>query len=199
MARGGDAGGLLLFGAIGCFAMVLVVILAILPMLRVQSMAIMWAQAILGFAALIGIGVGFLGFEKATGLGLAKAVGITLFVGAFLMVLPVIAYAARSRGLLQVALIGAPVIGLIAWSLAGIVAFGAKQHLGSGLATTIGVTLIASAIWDLVSLILLLSRAVRGRGAAEVIMIVGIIFLVARLVGLVSYGTSFIKLRGKTA
>lgn len=179
--------------------MVLVVILAILPMLGVRSMAIMWAGGILGFAGLVGLGVGFLGFEKTTGMGLATAAGIALFVCAFLMVLGVIAVAARSRDLSQVALIGAPVIGLIAWSLAGIVAFRANQHLGSGLATAIGVTLIASAVWDLVSISVLLSPAAPGRGGVEVIRILGILFLVARLVGLVGYGTSFIQLRGKTA
>ena len=144
--------GLMVTGAVGAFVMVAVVLLQFLPyIIRIQRSArgeLMIVNAIIGLMALICVGIGFLGFQRATWRALAITTAIFVFLGAAMALMPMIAVTARSRDIIQFSMVAAPVIGMVVWTLAGISMLGARSRIGSGLAITIFVLLLVSRVYQ---------------------------------------------------
>jgi hypothetical protein len=189
-------GALLLIGAIGAFTVLLLTILSLVQMfVGMKGQALGIAIAILGLGGLIGLGVGFLGFKRASDNAFAVPAAVALFLAALVALTPLLALAARSRTILQVALYGAPIVSLIAWSLCGLTALSAKKALGSGIATLSGYTLLASGVWEVVALVMMLAGAITSRSSAQVFLVLGIFFMVVRMVGVGGLAAAFLKLR----
>lgn len=200
VATAGDAGGLLTVGTIGAYTMVLVSILAIVRQFGgMRSQALVIVLAILGLGGLIGLGVGLLGHKKASGNGLAGTAAVALFIAAVLALTPLIAFAARSRGLMYIVVYGLPIVSLVAWSLTGVVGLQSKQWFGDGVGSVVGWTLIASAVWELIAMLVLVSGGIRSMGALKTIQIVSLLFTLARAGGLVALAMGFQKLRSASA
>jgi hypothetical protein len=176
-------------GGIGAFAMVAVQIAMLLLLFGVGSQAIMYAVAILGLGSFIGMGVGFLGYQKHTGNGLAMGVAILFFLMALLAVLPVIA---RSRAMLPVIVYVVPILGFITWTLTGIIGLGAERVFG-GTAKIIGITMLVAGIWQVISLVVTLSA--RSMGAMNAMRYASIAIILVHMVGLILLGLGFMKSR----
>jgi hypothetical protein len=185
----------LLIGAIGAFATVVVVGLQFAgPMAMFRNQAMLILAAVLGLGGLVGLGVGMMGFSKATGVATAKPAGILLFVCAALALFPLIAMMAKSRGLMQFVVYVVPVAGAAAWLLVGTSFQAASDRLGS-MAKLVGVAILAVATVELIVFFLGVSRAIRGRSAAEVLQVVMYILTGVKLVAIILAGTLFLKAR----
>jgi hypothetical protein len=191
-----DLKALLLIGAIGAFTVLLLTILSMVQMfVGMMSQALRIAIAILGLGGLIGLGVGLFGFKRATDNAFAMPAAVALFLAALIALTPLLALAARSRGILELALYGAPIVSLIAWSLCGVAALTARKTLGAGISNLSGYALLASGVWEVVALIMMLSDILRSRSSAQVFLILGILFLLVRMAGVGGLAAAFLRLR----
>lgn len=190
----GDTGVFLLIGAVGAFAMALV---TGLQFARGGGQGLMYANAIVGLAGLIALGLGFLAFGKKTGIGAAKQAAMILFVSAGVALLPLLAVSMRSKELFKIVLYAAPIISAASWGLVGQTMLAAKSRLGD-MAKIIGIVLLVCVLFDLTTFFLLLAK-VRSRALGETLQVLMYVFTTARLLALIGIGTLFLQEKSKPA
>jgi hypothetical protein len=189
----GEGGGLLLVGSIGAFALALVLLITVLMMFGIGSGPLMMVIGILGLGAYVGLGIGFLGYQKQAGDQLAMGVAILLFITAVLSLLPLFG---RSMSTLKVIFYVAPIVGLITWSLASVVVFKGGAHLGPT-SKIVGVAFLLAGIWQGLQLVFLFARMRPGVG--KELVYAGVALIVFQMIGVALLGAGFLKMRGSQA